>query len=52
MRDLCCGDIESTGTPDMLLMFRELDRSLDTRIPGAVSEGRWKDDPFERLLNP
>ena len=41
MSDVLCKDTESTGTPDMVLMFRELDRSLVTRTPGAVSEGRY-----------
>ena len=64
MSDVLCKDTESTGTSDMLLMFRGLDRSLVTRPPGAVSEGKvlesanhslvWCRDPertimFERL---
>ena len=38
--DVFCKDTESTGTSDMLLMFRGLDRFLVTRTPGAVSEGK------------
>ena len=49
--DVLCKDTESTGTSDMLLMFRGLDRSLGIRIPGAVSEGRYWERTimFERL---
>ena len=44
--------MEHAGTPDMRSMSREVNRSLSTWIPGAVSEGRREDELIERLVNP